>query len=123
MIYRLLADALVTAHLAFVVFVMLGGLLVWRWPRLAWLHLPAVAWGIWIEFSAGICPLTPFENRLRALGGEAGYQGSFVEHYLMPILYPVGLTASIQAWLGAVVLVVNLFAYALVLSRHRRRRS
>ena len=111
MFYRWLADALVLLHLAFVVFVVAGGLLVLRWPRLAWLHVPAAAWGVWIEWSAGICPLTPLENRLRAAGGEAGYAGSFVEQYVMPVLYPAAITPAIQGWLGAVVLLLNLVVY------------
>src|SRR5512145_3155252 len=101
--YRLAADALVVLHMGFVVFVIAGGLLVLRWPRLAWLHLPAVSWGAWIELSAGMCPLTPLENRLRVAGGEAGYHASFVEQYVMPLLYPVALTPAIQWWLGVVV--------------------
>jgi hypothetical protein len=112
MLYRALADALVLAHAGFVLFVVLGGLLALRWPRCAWAHLPAAAWGVWIEWSAGICPLTPLENRLRAAGGEAGYAGSFVEQYVMPVLYPAGLSPAVQAWLGVAVLVVNLVIYA-----------
>lgn len=112
MLYRALADVLVLLHLAFIAFVLLGGLLVWHWPRLAWAHLPAVAWGVWIECSAGICPLTPLENALRRAGGEAGYGSSFVEHYLLPLLYPPGLTPALQFGLGAGVLIVNLVLYA-----------
>ncbi|MFN3416306.1 MAG: DUF2784 domain-containing protein [Caldimonas sp.] len=123
MAYRVLADLLVLLHLGFVVFVVAGGFLVWRWPRVAWAHLPAVAWGVWIEWSAGICPLTPLENRLRAAGGEAGYDTSFVEHYVMPLLYPVGLTPAVQAWLGAGVIAVNLLAYGVWLWRWRLSRS
>lgn len=119
----MLADLLVLLHLGFVVFVVAGGFLVWRWPRVAWAHLPAVAWGVWIEWSAGICPLTPLENRLRAAGGEAGYDTSFVEHYVMPLLYPVGLTPAVQAWLGAGVIAVNLLAYGVWLWRWRLSRS
>ena len=84
MFYGLLADALVLVHVAFVVFVMLGGLLVWKWHRLAWVHLPAVAWGVWIEWSGGICPLTPLENWLRAGSGEGTYPGDFIQHYVLP---------------------------------------
>jgi hypothetical protein len=123
MAYRVLADLLVLLHLGFVVFVVAGGFLVWRWPWVAWAHLPAVAWGVWIEWSAGICPLTPLENRLRAAGGEAGYDTSFVEHYVMPLLYPVGLTPAVQAWLGAGVIAVNLLAYGVWLWRWRLSRS
>ncbi len=110
MIYRLLADAVLLLHLTFIVFVVTGGLFLLRWPRLPWLHVPAVAWGVSIELSGCICPLTPLENRLRQLGGEAGYAGGFVEHYLLPIIYPVGLTRELQIGLG--VATLNLIAYA-----------
>ena len=123
MVYRLLADALVLLHLAFVVFVVAGGLLVLRWPRVAWAHLPAAAWGVWIEWSGGICPLTPLENRLRTAGGEAGYAGSFVEHYVMPVLYPVGLTSTVQIALGAAVLVLNLAIYGWCMRRRGDART
>jgi hypothetical protein len=112
MIYRLLADAMLLLHLAFIVFVVAGGLFLLRWPRLPWLHVPAVAWGVSIELSGCICPLTPLENRLRQLGGEAGYAGGFVEHYLLPIIYPVGLTHELQIVLGLGVATLNLIAYA-----------
>ena len=121
MLYHLLADALVVAHLGFVAFVLAGGLLAWRWPRVAWLHLPAVAWAVWIECTAGICPLTPLENALRRAGGEAGYAGSFVEHYLLPLLYPPGLTPALQLGLGLVVLLLNGVLYALGWRRARSR--
>lgn len=120
----LVADAVVLLHLAFVVFAMLGGLLV-AWRRsVAWLHLPAAAWGAWIEFSGAICPLTPLENHFRRLAGEAGYAGGFVERYLIPVLYPAGLTADAQRWLGLVVVAVNLAVYgavAIIAGRRRRR--
>lgn len=118
--YRILADAVLVLHGAFIVFVALGGLLVLRWPRLAWLHLPAVAWGAWISLSGDICPLTPFENRLRVLGGEAGYAGGFIEHYLTLLIYPVELTRATQLALGALVIAINLAVY-LRLWRQRRR--
>jgi len=105
--YRLLADAVLVIHLAFIAFVVLGGLLVLRWPRLAWLHVPAVAWGAWIEFAAGICPLTPLEIELRALGGEAIYSGGFIERYVTALIYPEGLERWHQIVLGAFVLVLN----------------
>lgn len=115
----LLADLLVLLHLGFVVFVVGGGFLVARRPWLATLHLPAVAWGAWIEFSGGICPLTPLENRLRQLGGGEVYQGDFVERYLLSVLYPAQLTVSLQQGLGAVVIAVNVLAYAWVWRRLR----
>lgn len=108
----LLADLLVVLHLGFVAFVVGGGFLVARRPWLAALHLPAAAWGAYIEFSGGICPLTPLENRLRRLGGGEAYEGDFVEQYLLPVLYPAELTASLQHGLGAAVVAVNLAAYA-----------
>lgn len=117
MLYRLLADLVVLLHSAFVLFVVLGGLLALRWPRAAWLHLPTALWGAGIEFAAGICPLTPLENHLRRLGGEAGYTGGFVEHYVLPVLYPDGLTRGVQLALGMFVLVLNLVVYAVVWRR------
>ena len=122
MLYRALADLVVTFHMGFVLFVVLGGLLVARFPRLAWLHLPAAAWGVWVEVTDRICPLTPLENHFRRLGGEAGYPGGFIEHYLLPVLYPAALTRTIQYVLAAVVLGVNLAAYGWLLARSRRAR-
>jgi hypothetical protein len=120
MLYRLLADVLVVLHLAFVAFVILGGLLVvWR-PRWAWVHLPVAAWGALIEFTGWICPLTPLEVRLRVMGGEAGYSGGFVDHYLLPVLYPTGLTRYHQVVLGSLVLILNLAMYAWAWRRQRR---
>lgn len=118
-----LADALVVFHLLFVAFVMLGGFLLARWPRWVWLHLPAAFWGAFIEFSGGICPLTPLENRLRISAGEVGYSGGFVERYLLPILYPENLTSSIQFVLGSSVVIVNLIAYALAYQARKRARQ
>ena len=115
-----LADALVVLHLLFVLFVALGGLLVLRWPRVAWAHLPAVIWGAGIELTGGICPLTPLEHELRRRAGEATYQGDFVGHYLLPVLYPAGLTRGAQLALAALAIGVNLSIYALVLRRRRR---
>ena len=107
----LAADALVVLHLAFVAFVVLGGLLVLRWPRLAWAHVPAALWGAWIEFAGWICPLTPLENRLRAAAGQTEYGTSFVEHYLLPVLYPAALTRELQWLLGGIVVGVNAIVY------------
>ncbi|SOY52958.1 DUF2784 domain-containing protein [Cupriavidus taiwanensis] len=115
-----LADLVVVAHALFIVFVVAGGLLVLRWRRAAWVHLPAAVWGVLIEWAGGICPLTPLENSLRQAAGQAGYSGGFVERYLLPLIYPAGLTPTVQLWLGLVVLVVNVAIYALWW--HRRRR-
>ncbi|MGE0352482.1 MAG: DUF2784 domain-containing protein [Gemmatimonadales bacterium] len=115
-----LAQLVVLIHLGFVVFVVIGGVLVLRWRRLMWLHLPAAAWGALIEFAGWICPLTPLEIHLRRLAGEAGYHGGFIEHYLLPILYPPGLTRGVQIVLGTVVLVVNALAYWRVWKKRER---
>jgi hypothetical protein len=117
--YRVLADAVVLVHLAFVVFVVLGGVLVARWPRVAWAHLPAAAWGAAIEFGGWICPLTYLENHLRLLGGGAAYGGGFVERYILHILYPQGLTRGVQLALGVGVLAINGFVYARLVARRR----
>lgn len=117
MLYRLGADVIVILHLGFVLFVLLGGFLVLKWPRLAWLHLPAVAWGVFVEFSSRICPLTPLENWLRTQDGETAYQGDFVLRYLVPILYPETLTHNIQLVLGTLVLGINLAIYGWILQR------
>ena len=119
----LLADLVVLVHVAFVGFVALGGLLVLRWPRLAWAHLPAAAWGTVIEFTGWICPLTPLENELRARGSAAPYVGDFVARYLMPLLYPEGLTRGAQLGLGALVVLVNAAIYAQIIRRRGMRRA
>jgi len=121
MLARVAADLVVLVHLLFVVYVVAGALLVLRWPASAWVHLPAAAWGALIELTGWVCPLTPLENRLRAQGGEAGYPGGFIEHYVWPVLYPDGLTAGTQRALGLLVIVLNLFLYSLVVRRARRR--
>jgi hypothetical protein len=111
MLYRLAADAVLVVHMAFVLFVVFGAALVPRWPRVMWLHLPAVVWGVLIEFGGWICPLTPLENSFRTLGGEAGYSGGFIEHYITAALYPEGLTRGIQLALGVAVALPNLLIY------------
>jgi hypothetical protein len=121
--YRFLADATVFLHVVFVAFVVLGGLLVFRWPRLAWVHVPAAAWGAWVEFAGIVCPLTPLENWFRARGGQAAYTSDFIEHYLMPVLYPASLSRDVQWVLGGIVLVVNATVYLVLLCRRGRRRG
>jgi len=118
---RFLADAVVLLHLGFVLFAIGGGLLLTRWPRIAWLHLPALAWGVLLEFNGWICPLTPLENALRLRAGQAGYAGGFVEHYLLPLLYPAGLTVSLQWGLGTALLLFNALVYGAWWWRRRRR--
>jgi hypothetical protein len=120
-VYGLLADALLVAHLAFVLFVTLGGLLVLKWRRLAWLHIPAAAWGATIEFAGWICPLTPLENDLRARAGQSGYEGDFIARYLMPVVYPDGLTRQDQLLLGSAALAINLAIYVWLLRQGGQR--
>ncbi|APU29284.1 DUF2784 domain-containing protein [Ectopseudomonas toyotomiensis] len=121
MLWRMAADALVLVHLSFILFVLLGGLLLLRWPRLIWLHLPAVAWGIVVECLHLGCPLTPWENQLRRMAGQAGYDGGFIEHYLIPLIYPAGLTPQIQIGLGAIVVLLNLAVYTWLIWRWRNK--
>ena len=121
MLWRMAADALVLVHLGLILFVLLGGLLLLRWPRLLWLHLPAVAWGIVVECLHLGCPLTPWENQLRRAAGQAGYDGGFIEHYLIPLIYPAGLTPQIQIGLGVIVVLVNLAVYTWLIWRWRNK--
>jgi hypothetical protein len=121
MLWSLAADFLVVAHFAFTAFVIFGGFLTWRWPKLLLLHLPALAWGCYVELSSTICPLTPLENYLRHRGGEAGYQGGFLAHYLHGILYPEGLTPRIQCVLAGILAMLNVVAYLGLILRARRR--
>jgi Protein of Unknown function (DUF2784) len=119
--YRCLADAVLLAHLLFVVFVVAGGLVVLRWPRVAWLHVPAALWGVVVEWSGALCPLTPLELALRRAGGEAGYGGGFVEHYVWPVLYPAALTRGAELVLGSLVVAINVIIYCAALSPAARR--
>jgi hypothetical protein len=121
MLFRILADATVVLHVAFVVFVLLGGLLVQRRPRIAWIHVPAVLWAAWVELAGWPCPLTPLENWLREQGGRAAYASGFVEHYLLHLLYPASLSRELQWGLGGAVLAINAAVYILVLHRRKRR--
>ena len=122
MTYRLLADATLAFHFAFILFVVMGGVLVLREPRVAWLHVPAVLWVVWLELSGAICPLTPLENALRMRAGEAGYAGGFIDHYLIPVIYPAGLTPQVQWGLAVAVLAVNAIVYTRAWRNARRKR-
>ncbi len=115
--YGLLGDGAVLVHVAFVVFVVFGGLAALRWPKVAWLHVPCALWGAWVEVAGWICPLTPLEISWRRRAGEAGYEGGFLEHYVVPLLYPAGLTREVQVGLGVAVVVLNVVVYALVWRR------
>ena len=119
MISRRLADGVVLLHAAFVVFVVVGGFLALRWRWLIWVHVPAAIWGVLIEYAGWICPLTPLENALRARAGESAYAGGFIEHYVLRVLYPNGLTPTAERVLGSVALAINVIAYTLVIRRAR----
>ncbi len=120
--WGLLADAVVVLHALFVAFVVLGGLLAFRWPRVAWAQLACAAYGFLNEVVGWVCPLTPLENRFRALAGEPGYSGGFIRHYLLPLLYPEPFPPRLAALLAAVVVAVNAGIYAALVARARRRR-
>ncbi len=122
MIYKLLADLVMLFHLGFILFAMLGALLVIRWPRLVWLHLPVALWAMAIEFYGGICPLTPLENWLRIMADEGGYAENFITHYIGAVIYPGEITTAIRVMLGIGVLAINLALYALVIKQQRLRR-
>jgi hypothetical protein len=117
------ADIVLLSHFGFIVFVLIGGLLVLRVPALAWLHLPAIAWAVFVEATARICPLTYVENALRAKAGLAGYSGDFISHYLLRLIYPAGLTPGMQAVLALIVVVINAAIYARWFVRRQQRRS
>jgi hypothetical protein len=119
----MLADLVVVLHFLFVMFVVFGGLLALRWPKVAYVHLPVAAYGALIELVGWVCPLTPLEKRLREGAGLEAYEGGFVEHYILPVLYPSGLTRGVQLVLGALVIGVNVIIYGVIASRHRRRRG
>lgn len=121
--YRLSADLVLVVHFGFVLFVLFGSLLVLKWPRLAWLHLPAVIWGAFVEFSGWVCPLTPLENWLRFEGGEAGYAGDFIIRHMAAILYPEALTRELQIVFGTAVVVVNLLIYGRLWLTRRRQHT
>jgi hypothetical protein len=121
--YAVLADLVLVAHVAFVLFVVSGGMLALKWRRAAWVHVPAAAWGVAIEVAGWICPLTPLEHRLRELAGEAPCRGDFIARYLLPVIYPEGLTREIQIALGLAALLVNAGIYGWVIRRRRSQRE
>ena len=123
MFERLLADSLVLLHLAFILFVVFGGVLVLKWTRLAILHLPCAIWGVLIEAGGWVCHLTPLEQRFREAAGQAGYSGGFIDHYLMSVIYPTGLTRGMQLALGGLVLATNLCVYGLVVVKRANRKT
>ena len=121
MFYRIAADLVLATHLAFVILVVAGAVLVCRYGWFVWVHVPAAAWGAFVELTGRICPLTILENLLRINAGQAGYANSFVEHYIMPVIYPAGLTRNVQLWLAGLVVAINAILYTWILLRKRRR--
>ena len=122
-LYGPLAEVVVVIHFCFVLFVLFGGLLALRWRWVAWIHLPAAVWGAALEFAGWICPLTPLEKWLRRQGGLGGYEGSFIEHYILALLYPRGLTRPVQLALGCLVIALNGYVYWRVFRRGRNERA
>jgi len=123
MLYQFFADTVVLIHLAFTIFVLFGGLLIFFRVWIIWFHIPAVIWGAVIEFSGRICPLTPLENWLRIKGGGDGYTGGFIEQYIIPVLYPAGLTREIQVILGIMVVIINMIVYGIFFAKLIRRKK
>lgn len=121
MFYRIAADLVLVTHLAFVILVVAGAVLVCRYGWFVWIHVPAAAWGAFVELTGRICPLTILENLLRINAGQAGYANSFVEHYIMPVIYPAGLTRNVQLWLAGLVVAINAILYTWILLHKRRR--
>jgi hypothetical protein len=117
MLYRIAADALVLLHLIFIIFVVAGGLSVYKLPWMGFVHVPAAIWGAVIEYKGWICPLTPWENKLRQLAGQEGYAQGFIENYILPLVYPIGLTRDVQLILGTSVIVINLLIYGVLIHR------
>lgn len=118
--WSILADMVLVLHGAFIVWATLGAFAVWRWPRLAWVHLPALAWGVWMEASAGLCPLTPLENALRLRAGQRGYDAGFIDHHLGALIYPQGLTPQAQGRIALGLAAFNLLLYGVIVWRRRR---
>lgn len=121
--YRLAADTVVVLHLIFILFVFFGGLTLFRWPKMIWIHVPAAVWGGLVEFFGFPCPLTPLENHLRIAGNVATYTSGFVAHYIMPIVYPPGLTREAQVVLGVLILGINFAIYFRFLTRKRQPKA
>jgi Protein of Unknown function (DUF2784) len=121
--YQLLADLIVLVHVVFVIFAVVGGLLAARWRCFVWIHPPAVIWAAIVEFFGWVCPLTPLENWLRRRGGQGGYPSDFIAHYILPVLYPEGLTREVQIALGMIVVLLNLAIYAWIFRNKMRIRD
>ncbi|HKJ17066.1 MAG TPA: DUF2784 domain-containing protein [Xanthomonadales bacterium] len=122
MLYKLAADSIVLIHFGFIIFVVLGGLLVLSWPKIAWVHIPAAAWGVWIELSHGVCPITPLEQSLRDRAGATNYEGSFINQYIVPIIYPPDFSPQTAQVFGFALMVFTMTVYSVAIYRKRRPR-
>lgn len=122
MLYKLLADLTVLMHLAFILFVVLGGLFVLRWKKVMWVHIPIAIWGVVVEYFDILCPLTPLENHFRELSGNVTYETGFIEQYIIPVMYPAGLNRNLQFILGSLVIVFNICIYLLVFTKMFKRK-
>lgn len=122
MVYRIAADSVAVLHFIFILFVVGGGFLAIRWRKVSWFHIPTAIWGALIEFAGWVCPLTPLENKLRLASGDSGFTGGFIEEYLLPVIYPAGMTRSVQITLGSAVIVINVSIYGYLLLRRLRKR-
>ena len=118
--YLWLSNLIILVHFLFILFVLLGGLLVLRWPKIIWLHLPAIIWGFLVEINGWICPLTPWENHFRQLAGKLVYEGDFIGEYLIPLIYPIGLTREMQYLFAIIVVLLNAMFYFLIWQRHKK---
>ena len=123
MLFQIAADLMVVLHLGFIGFVVIGGFLVFRWRWVLFLHVPTAVWGALIEFQGWLCPLTPLEQQLRQASGQIGYTGGFIEHYILPIVYPSNLTREVQIVLGTFVVVINVAIYGWMIAQHRRSKK
>lgn len=123
MLFLIAADLMVVLHLGFIGFIVIGGFLVLRWRWVLFLHVPAAVWGALIEFKGWLCPLTPLEQQLRQASGQTGYTGGFIEHYILPIVYPSNLTREVQIVLGTFVVVINVAIYGWMIAQHRRSKK
>ncbi|MBC8484612.1 MAG: DUF2784 domain-containing protein [Bacteroidetes bacterium] len=121
MVYQIAADLVAVFHFTFILFVVSGGFLAIRWHKVSWFHIPTAVWGALIEFAGWGCPLTPLENKLRLAGGDSGFAGGFIEEYLLPVIYPAGMTRSVQIALGSAVIVINVSIYGYLLLRRSRK--
>jgi len=121
MVYRIAADSVAVLHFMFILFVVFGGFLAIRWHKVSWFHIPMAVWGALIEFAGWICPLTPLENKLRRASGDSGFAAGFIEEYILPVIYPAGMTRGVQIALGSAVIIINIFIYGYLLSRRSRK--